>query len=46
MSRHDEGMMEGVFKNQEELDEYERMWHTSVYQPTWNELPEKVYIVM
>ena len=34
--------LRGVFKTREELDGYEKMWHCCVYQPTWNELKNKV----
>ena len=34
----------GVFNTPEELDRYERIWHYDVYQPTWNELKDKVFV--
>lgn len=32
----------GIFQTKEELDEYERLWHCHVYQPTWDQLQDKV----
>ena len=34
--------VKGYFKMREDLDEYEKIWHLYVYQPTWNELKAKV----
>ena len=34
--------LQGVFKTREELDSYEKLWHTQVYQPTWDEQATKV----
>ena len=34
--------MRGMFREREELDEYERTWHLYIYQPTWDELKSKV----
>ena len=34
--------LRGLLKTREELDSYEKMWHCCVYQPTWNELKDKV----
>ncbi len=34
--------MKGLFVSREELNDYERLWHCHVYQPTWNQLQEKV----
>ena len=36
--------MRGMFREREELDEYERTWHLYIYQPTWDELKSKVGI--
>ena len=32
----------GVFTSQEQVDGYERMWHSCIYKPSYNELPTKV----
>jgi hypothetical protein len=37
--------LRGFFNTREELDEYEKMWHIYIYQPTWNELKSKVSYV-
>ena len=34
----------GVFETQEHLDFYEKWWHVNVYQPTWDQLSERVSI--
>ena len=34
----------GLFSSRQELDKYERMWHSMVYQPSWNELQPKVAV--
>ncbi len=34
--------VKGLFVSREELDDYERLWHCHVYQPTWNQLQDKV----
>ena len=36
--------LQGIFRTRQELDSYEQMWHTCVYQPSWNELKEKVCV--
>lgn len=37
----DSGLM-GKLKTREELDQYERLWHTQIYQQAWEELKQKV----
>ncbi len=32
----------GIFQTREELDDYERLWHCHVYQPTRDKLQDKV----
>ncbi len=32
----------GILQTREELDEYERLWHCHIYQPTWDQLEDKV----
>ena len=34
--------LQGVFRTRQELDGYEQMWHTCIYQPSWCELKAKV----
>jgi len=34
--------LRGVFRTRQELDGYEQMWHTCIYQPSWSELKAKV----
>ena len=34
--------LRGLFTTREQLDEYEKMWHMCVYQPTWDEQSRKV----
>ena len=34
--------LRGVFETRAQLDAYEKMWHVSVYQPTWDQQSEKV----
>ncbi len=34
--------LRGVFRSRQELDGYERMWHSCIYQPAWNELHPQV----
>ena len=36
------GCLRGTFRTRQELDSYEKMWHTYIYQPSWSELKEKV----
>ena len=36
--------LKGVFKTKDDIDNYERVWHLSIYQPTWNELRSKVKV--
>ena len=36
--------LRGVFRSRAELDGYETMWHSCVYQPSWNELRPKVLL--
>ena len=33
---------QGIFKTCQELDNYERMWHTHIYQPSWSKLKTEV----
>lgn len=33
---------QGIFKTHQELDTYESMWHTNIYQPSWRELQTNV----
>ena len=35
-------VLKGVFRTRQELDAYEKFWHTSIYQPTWDEQAIKV----
>ena len=35
----------GLFISREELDDYERLWHCQVYQPTWNQLQDNVSLI-
>ena len=37
-------ILRGVFETREQLDFYEKWWHVNVYQPTWDQLLEKVSI--
>ena len=34
--------LQSAFKTRKELDSYEQMWHTCIYQPSWTELRDKV----
>lgn len=34
----------GIFNTREELDDYEKLWHCHIYQPTWSDLQDKVSI--
>ena len=39
------GCQRGTFRTPQELDNYEKLWHTCIYQPSWSELEEKVNII-
>ena len=39
------GCLRGTFKTPQELDNYEKVWHTCIYQPSWSKLKEKVTIM-
>ena len=39
-----QGCLQGVFKTSQELDSYEKMWHTHIYQPSWRELKTEVWL--
>jgi hypothetical protein len=41
-NRPDCPLTHGRFRNAEELDEYESLWHERVFTPAWEELKEKV----
>ena len=34
--------LQGTFSERQELDSYEQMWHTYIYQPAWSELKTEV----
>lgn len=34
--------LQGTFSERQELDSYEQMWHTYIYQPSWSELKTEV----
>ena len=38
----DPGCLQGIFQTCDELDKYEKMWHTCIYQPSWSELKREV----
>ena len=33
---------QGILQTCDELDKYEKMWHTCIYQPSWSELKTEV----
>ena len=37
--------LKGKLHTEEELDEYERLWHNRIYQPAWEELKPKVWMM-
>ena len=37
--------MLGRLSTREQLDSYERLWHTQIYQPSWSELKKEVCIL-
>ena len=43
-SEGEKDTLRGVFETREQLDFYEKWWHVNVYQPTWDQLLEKVSI--